>query len=48
MSDSVIHAMAGALGGVVAMSTTYPLIFLSTRAAVEISKEQKVSARATV
>ncbi|KZP17302.1 mitochondrial carrier [Athelia psychrophila] len=33
--------MAGALGGVVAMTATYPLIFLSTRAAVETKKEHK-------
>ncbi|OCH94540.1 mitochondrial carrier [Obba rivulosa] len=41
MSDSVIHSMAGALGGIAAMSITYPLIFLSTRAAVETKKERK-------
>jgi len=34
----MIHAAAGAAGGVVAMSLTYPLIFLSTRAAVETKK----------
>ncbi|KZT52543.1 mitochondrial carrier [Calocera cornea HHB12733] len=38
MSDSLIHAVAGSAGGVVAMSLTYPLIFLSTRAAVETKK----------
>lgn len=43
-SDSVIHSMAGAAGGIVAMSVTYPLIFLSTRAAVETKKENKVCA----
>ncbi|KII94755.1 hypothetical protein PLICRDRAFT_47767 [Plicaturopsis crispa FD-325 SS-3] len=41
MSDSVIHAVAGAAGGIVAMTATYPLIFLSTRAAVETKKESK-------
>jgi len=41
MSDSVIHSMAGAAGGIVAMGATYPLIFLSTRAAVETKKEHK-------
>ncbi|KJA24652.1 hypothetical protein HYPSUDRAFT_38728 [Hypholoma sublateritium FD-334 SS-4] len=41
MSDSAIHSIAGAAGGIVAMSATYPLIFLSTRAAVETKKEQK-------
>ncbi|KAH9939240.1 mitochondrial carrier [Epithele typhae] len=42
-SDSAIHALAGAAGGIVAMSATYPLIFLSTRAAVETKKEQKTT-----
>ncbi|KAJ7744460.1 mitochondrial carrier [Mycena maculata] len=41
MSDSVIHAVAGGAAGIVAMSCTYPLIFLSTRAAVETKKESK-------
>lgn len=40
-SDSLIHALAGSSGGMVAMAATYPLIFLSTRAAVKTSKEQK-------
>ncbi|KAI0717964.1 mitochondrial carrier [Fomitopsis betulina] len=40
-SDSTIHAVAGAAGGVLAMTATYPLIFLSTRAAVETKKERK-------
>jgi len=40
-SDSLVHAVAGAAGGVVAMTFTYPLIFISTRAAVETSGEQK-------
>ncbi|KAI0750626.1 mitochondrial carrier [Daedaleopsis nitida] len=41
MSDSAIHALAGAAGGIMAMSATYPLIFLSTRAAVETKREHK-------
>ncbi|KAJ7638795.1 mitochondrial carrier domain-containing protein [Roridomyces roridus] len=41
MDDSLIHSLAGALGGIVAMSCTYPLIFLSTRAAVETKTESK-------
>ncbi|KAF8974751.1 mitochondrial carrier domain-containing protein [Flammula alnicola] len=41
MSDSAIHSIAGAAGGIVAMTATYPLIVLSTRAAVETKKEQK-------
>ncbi|KAH9927314.1 mitochondrial carrier [Fomitopsis serialis] len=40
-SDSTIHAVAGAAGGVLAMTATYPLIFISTRAAVETKKERK-------
>jgi len=48
MSDSVIHAMAGAAGGMIAMSCTYPLIFLSTRAAVETNSEQKSVCHAIV
>ncbi|PCH40761.1 mitochondrial carrier [Wolfiporia cocos MD-104 SS10] len=40
-SDSVIHALAGAAGGIIAMTATYPLIFVSTRAAVETKKEEK-------
>jgi hypothetical protein len=42
MSDSAIHALAGAAGGIAAMTATYPLIFLSTRAAVETKNEPKV------
>ncbi|KAJ7047392.1 mitochondrial carrier domain-containing protein [Mycena alexandri] len=41
MSDSVIHAVAGGAAGIVAMTCTYPLIFLSTRAAVETKNESK-------
>jgi len=48
MSDSAIHSVAGAAGGIVAMSATYPLIFLSTRAAVETRKEQKSAYQAIV
>ncbi|KAI0040797.1 mitochondrial carrier [Auriscalpium vulgare] len=45
-SDSLIHAVAGAAGGIVAMTATYPLIFLSTRAAVETKKEDKTTYQA--
>lgn len=38
MNDSFIHACAGGAGGVLAMTTTYPLMTISTRAAVETSK----------
>jgi len=34
-SDNIAHALAGAGGGLVAMTLTYPLITLSTRAQVE-------------
>jgi len=47
-SDSVIHAAAGAAGGVVAMTATYPLVFLSTRAAVETSNEKKSTRQAVL
>ncbi|KAI0036849.1 mitochondrial carrier domain-containing protein [Vararia minispora EC-137] len=42
-SDSAIHSVAGAAGGIVAMAATYPLIFLSTRAAVETRSENKTT-----
>lgn len=41
MSDSAIHSIAGATGGILAMTATYPLTFLSTRAAVETKNEQR-------
>ncbi|KAF9222026.1 mitochondrial carrier [Gyrodon lividus] len=41
MSDSAIHSLAGAAGGVLAMLATYPLIVLSTRAAVETKNNDK-------
>ncbi|KAF8655306.1 hypothetical protein AX16_003203 [Volvariella volvacea WC 439] len=41
MSDSVIHALAGAAGGIVAMTATYPLVFISTRSAVETRNDAK-------
>ncbi|KAJ3508227.1 hypothetical protein NLJ89_g5872 [Agrocybe chaxingu] len=48
MSDSAIHAIAGAAGGIVAMTATYPLIFISTRAAVETKNEQKSTYQAVL
>ncbi|EIW82143.1 peroxisomal membrane protein PMP47B [Coniophora puteana RWD-64-598 SS2] len=48
MSDSTIHALAGAAGGIVAMSVTYPLIVLSTRAAVETKSESKSTSQAVL
>ncbi|KAF8320723.1 mitochondrial carrier [Clavulina sp. PMI_390] len=40
-SSSIIHATSGAAAGVVAMTLTYPLIFLSTRAAVQVKNSNK-------
>jgi solute carrier family 25 (peroxisomal adenine nucleotide transporter), member 17 len=37
-SDNIVHALAGAGGGLIAMTLTYPLITLSTRAQVEASR----------
>ncbi|GLB33782.1 putative mitochondrial carrier (TC 2.A.29) family protein [Lyophyllum shimeji] len=48
MSDSAIHAAAGAAGGIVAMTATYPLIFISTRAAVETKSDDKSFCQAVV
>ncbi|KIY49166.1 mitochondrial carrier [Fistulina hepatica ATCC 64428] len=44
-ADSTIHALAGAVGGIFAMTATYPLVFVSTRAAVERRKEEKPTIR---
>ncbi|OJA14681.1 hypothetical protein AZE42_02397 [Rhizopogon vesiculosus] len=41
VSDSAVHSLAGAAGGIVAMSATYPLIVLSTRAAVDAKNDGK-------
>lgn len=46
--SSVVHAAAGAAGGIIAMSATYPLIFISTRAAVETKKEDKSAVQAVL
>lgn len=40
-NDSVIHSVAGAAGGILAMTATYPLVFLSTRAANETKGQNK-------
>ncbi|KAF8544503.1 mitochondrial carrier domain-containing protein [Trichophaea hybrida] len=40
MSDNVLHAVAGAGGGVLSMILTYPLITLSTRSQVESKRAQ--------
>lgn len=47
-SDSLIHAVAGAAGGSLAMVITYPLIFISTRAAVATEKEHKTTYQAVI
>ncbi|RMZ84056.1 hypothetical protein DV737_g1273, partial [Chaetothyriales sp. CBS 132003] len=39
-SDNIAHALAGAGGGLLAMTLTYPLITLSTRAQVESKRGQ--------
>ncbi|BEJ12326.1 hypothetical protein CspHIS471_0207860 [Cutaneotrichosporon sp. HIS471] len=39
MGDSAIHAVAGAVGGAISMTLTYPLVNLSTRAAVATKHE---------
>ncbi|CDR36618.1 RHTO0S02e04610g1_1 [Rhodotorula toruloides] len=44
MSDSSVHAVAGAAGGCIAMAVTYPLVNLSTRSQVE-AKSKKESTR---
>lgn len=46
-SDNIAHALAGAGGGIIAMTLTYPLITLSTRAQVE-SKRADTSTLAAV
>ena len=46
-SDNVAHALAGAGGGLLAMTVTYPLITLSTRAQVE-SKRADTSTLAAI
>ncbi|KAJ6515915.1 mitochondrial carrier domain-containing protein [Mycena sanguinolenta] len=49
MSESpAVHAAAGGAAGIVAMTATYPLIFLSTRAAVETKNESKSTYQAVV
>ncbi|KAF8195915.1 mitochondrial carrier [Mycena galopus ATCC 62051] len=49
MSESpAIHAAAGGAAGIVAMTATYPLVFLSTRAAVETKNESKTTYQAVV
>ncbi|KAI0690864.1 mitochondrial carrier domain-containing protein [Cytidiella melzeri] len=40
-SDSTIHALAGSAGGIVAMIATFPLVYVSTNAAVDSGKERK-------
>ncbi len=43
MNDSAIHAVAGGLGGMIAMTLTYPLVVLSTRSAVSKKKASSSS-----
>lgn len=46
MSDPIIHAVAGGLGGAISMTLTYPLIVLSTRSAVASKKSNKSTVEA--
>ncbi|WFD23716.1 hypothetical protein MEQU1_002410 [Malassezia equina] len=39
VSESLVHACAGGAGGLVAMTATYPLMAISTRAAVDRSRK---------
>ncbi|KAF9426985.1 hypothetical protein BGZ76_002522, partial [Entomortierella beljakovae] len=41
MSDSTVHAIAGAGGGIIAMALTYPLITVSSRLQVQKDKTDK-------
>ncbi|WFD35250.1 hypothetical protein MCUN1_002101 [Malassezia cuniculi] len=43
VSESFVHACAGGAGGLVAMTATYPLMVISTRAAVDRSKNPSES-----
>ncbi|PWN33529.1 mitochondrial carrier [Meira miltonrushii] len=43
VNDSFIHACAGGAGGVLAMTATYPIMTISTRAAVETRKDPEKS-----
>ncbi|KAI9462048.1 mitochondrial carrier [Russula earlei] len=47
-SDSFLHSFSGAAGGILAMTATYPLVLLSTRAANETKSENKSTYRAVV
>ncbi|KDN46799.1 mitochondrial carrier [Tilletiaria anomala UBC 951] len=40
-NDSFIHACAGGVGGMIAMTSTYPLLTISMRAAVDASKKKE-------
>lgn len=42
-NDSFIHACAGGLGGMIAMTSTYPLMTISMRAAVDSTKRKEES-----
>ncbi|KAF8326699.1 mitochondrial carrier domain-containing protein [Cantharellus anzutake] len=46
--SSVIHATSGAAAGIFAMTLTYPLIFLSTRAAVQVRGKDKSTYEAVI
>ncbi|BFZ61066.1 hypothetical protein YB2330_002124 [Saitoella coloradoensis] len=46
MSDNVVHAVAGAGGGILSMALTYPLVTISTRAQVESRREHTTTPEA--
>ncbi|KAF9184231.1 hypothetical protein BGZ51_003476 [Haplosporangium sp. Z 767] len=47
MSDSTVHAIAGAGGGIISMSLTYPLITISSRLQVQKNKNSKEAYKST-
>ncbi len=47
MSDNIVHAVAGAGGGIISMALTYPLITVSTRSQVNAKGAGKQSQFAT-
>ncbi|KAI0092128.1 hypothetical protein BDY19DRAFT_580294 [Irpex rosettiformis] len=42
VSDSAMHALAGSAAGIVAMIATFPLVYVSTNAAVDSGKEREL------
>lgn len=42
VSDNVVHAIAGAGGGMISMALTYPLVTVSTRSQVDNKKGSQI------